>query len=85
MSEPGWSMLADIPNLTCDCRSMLLMALLTCLNHVFLVENPGSSMIGAYPRFQWLIDVLKEQGIAATCPDLLLDSLWDLRESILLQ
>ena len=51
-------------------RSMLLLALLVCLGHFFIVENPGSSVIGAYPRLQWLIWVLKKQGIPATCPSL---------------
>lgn len=50
-----------------DLRSMLLLALLVCLDHVFFVENPGSSCLGAYPRFQWLFTALKTYGIPATC------------------
>ena len=43
---------------------MLLLALLVCLGHHFYVENPGNSIIGLYPRFQWLFKVLKKHGVA---------------------
>ena len=49
---------------------MLLLALLVCLGHTWIVENPGSSVIGLFPRFQWLFQVLHDQGIKVPGPEL---------------
>ena len=45
----------------------MLLALLVCLGHHFFVENPANSIIGLFPRLQWLLRVLAEHGIPATC------------------
>ena len=44
---------------------MLLLALLSCLGHHFVVENPGSTTLGFYPRFQFLFRVLKLANVPA--------------------
>ena len=47
-------------------RSILLLALLSCLGHVWYVENPGSTRIHHYPRMQWLFKVLSSAEVPAT-------------------
>ncbi|CAE7244059.1 unnamed protein product [Symbiodinium sp. CCMP2592] len=42
----------------------LLLVLLAVLGHNFIVENPGSSVLGYFPRFSWMCSVLKEYGVA---------------------
>ena len=49
------------------CRCMLLLVLLVCLGHNFFVENPANTIIGLYPRFQWVFKVLKGLGVPAPC------------------
>ena len=41
-------------------RSTLLMALIVCMDSVFLLENPGGSCILQHVRLQWLFRKLKE-------------------------
>lgn len=44
-------------------RCILLMALIVCMDSVFVVENPGGSCILAHPRFQWFIKALRDAGV----------------------
>ena len=48
-----------------SCRTMLLLCLLACLGHNFVVENPGSTVLGHYPRFQFVFRVLKMANVPA--------------------
>ena len=48
------------------CRCMLLLVLLVCMGHNFFVENPANTILGLYPRFQWVFKVLKSLGIPAS-------------------
>ena len=44
-----------------------MLVLLTCLGHTWSVENPGSSVIGYFPRFKWLFRAVRICKIPATC------------------
>ena len=44
-------------------RCSLLMALITCLNGVWLVENPGTTLIHYHPAFMWLVQSLEKVGV----------------------
>lgn len=39
-------------------RCCLMMALISCLNGIFIVEQPRQSLLNRHPRFRWLTCVL---------------------------
>ena len=45
-------------------RVTLLLLLIHSANGVWLVENPGSSLIALHDRFQWLIRVMRKSGLS---------------------
>ena len=51
-------------------RCVLLMGLITCLGGSWLLEQPGSSCMGHYFRFQWLCSRLRAPGLKYNRSDL---------------
>lgn len=50
-------------------RSVLLIALIQCLNGVWVLENPGSTLIHLHPAFQWLVEKMQALEIDVPCLD----------------
>ena len=57
--------------LPCLARLSLLLALMACLGHIFLVENPASSIVVEHPRLIWVVKTLRKAGVVVLCQQLI--------------